>query len=254
LNSESFTLFIRCLKWDAAFSLFVSANLKFKIQNSKFMGYSVLATADGSHTLKGRQFNERYHSERGALTESLHVFIEAGFRQVKKPQLAVLEVGFGTGLNALLTMLEAEKTGQHVYYESVDPYPIDFSTAAALNYPDILGLNKQVFMQLHQLEWGKSVAVTPYFTLHKVQESLLNYNLQKTFDLVYFDAFSPDTQPELWTTEVFSRIYSLLSNNALLTTYSSKGLTKQNLRRAGFTVQRLPGAGGKRHMVRAVKL
>jgi tRNA U34 5-methylaminomethyl-2-thiouridine-forming methyltransferase MnmC len=185
--------------------------------------------------------------------ESLHVFIEAGFRQVARPQLAALEVGFGTGLNALLTMLEAEKIGQHVYYESVDPYPIDLSTAAALNYPDILGVDRQRFMHLHLLEWGKPAAVTPRFTLRKVQENLLSYSPQRSFDLVYFDAFSPEAQPELWAVDVFRRIYSSLNSNSLLTTYSSKGLAKQNLRKAGFAVQRLPGAGGKHHMVRAVK-
>jgi tRNA U34 5-methylaminomethyl-2-thiouridine-forming methyltransferase MnmC len=186
--------------------------------------------------------------------ESRHVFIDAGFKEVKRDQLAVFEVGFGTGLNALLTMLEAEKTGRHVYYESIDPYPIDFLTVDALNFPDVLGVNRQLFMALHRQEWNTPVAVTPRFTLHKIKAALTGYSLQRKFDAVYFDAFSPEKQPELWTVEVFRSIYSSLNSNSLLTTYSSKGLVKQNLRAAGFTVQRLPGAGGKRHMLRAVKL
>ncbi|MDR3189554.1 MAG: tRNA (5-methylaminomethyl-2-thiouridine)(34)-methyltransferase MnmD [Prevotellaceae bacterium] len=215
--------------------------------------HTLLVTADGSHTVRSHQFNECYHSERGAVMESQHVFIEAGLRQLKKSRLAVFEVGFGTGLNALLTMLEAEKTNQHVYFESVDPYPLDLATAAALNYPDILGVDRHRFMELHQHEWNTPVVVTPHFTLYKVKRSLLDYSLQRSFDVVYFDAFSPETQPELWTAEVFSRIYSSLSSSSLLTTYSSKGIVKQNLRAAGFTVQRLAGAGGKRHMLRGAK-
>ncbi|MDR3366821.1 MAG: tRNA (5-methylaminomethyl-2-thiouridine)(34)-methyltransferase MnmD [Prevotellaceae bacterium] len=215
---------------------------------------NIAVTADGSHTVRSEQFNECYHSERGAVMESRHVFIDAGFRQVERAQIAVLEVGFGTGLNALLTMLEAEKSGQHVYYESIDPYPLDLSTAEMLNFSAFLGIDKQLFMELHRHEWNTPFAVTPRFTLHKIKKNLLNYSLQGKFDVVYFDAFSPEAQPELWTNEVFSRIYSSLNNNSLLTTYSSKGTAKRNLREAGFTVQRLPGAGGKRHMLRAVKL
>lgn len=214
---------------------------------------SIILTSDGSHTVRGDHFNECYHSERGAVLESQHVFIEAGLRQVAKAQLAVFEVGFGTGLNALLTLLEAEKTGRHAYFESVDPYPLDFSTAGALNFPDVLGVDRQLFLELHRCEWGSAVDVTPRFTLHKIRANLLHHSLQKGFDVVYFDAFSPEAQPELWTAEVFSRIYSSLNSNAVLTTYSSSGLAKQNLRTAGFAVQRLPGAGGKRHMLRGVK-
>jgi tRNA U34 5-methylaminomethyl-2-thiouridine-forming methyltransferase MnmC len=218
------------------------------------MVHDIILTADGSHTIKSNHFNECYHSAHGAIMESLHVFIEAGLKQIKKSQLAVLEIGFGTGLNALLTMLEVEKTGQHVFYEAIDPYPINFSIADALNYPNILNIDKQLFMQLHQREWGEPVDLTPRFTLHKVKANLLNYNPQSPFDLIYFDAFSPETQPELWTAEVFENIYSLLNSNSILTTYSSKGLVKQNLRKAGFRIERLPGAGGKRHMIRAVKV
>ncbi len=213
----------------------------------------IITTADNSHTVINEQFNETYHSERGAILEALHVFIEAGFRQMQKPQVSVFEVGFGTGLNAWLTLLETEKTGQHVYYESIELYPIDFSTSNVLNFATLTSSDNQLFTQLHQVEWNKPIAITPHFTLHKINANLLNYNIQHLFDVVYFDAFSPDTQPELWTTEIFEKIYKSINTNGLLTTYSSKGLVKQNLRAAGFTVQRLRGAGGKRHMVRALK-
>ncbi len=217
------------------------------------MSPQIITTADNSHTIKNEQFNETYHSERGALLEAMHVFIEAGFRQVEKAQVAVFEVGFGTGLNAWLTLLEAEKTGQDVYYESIELYPIDISTSSSLNFAALTHGDAQLFDLLHQCEWNRPVAITPRFTLHKVKCNLLDYSHQQMFDVVYFDAFSPDTQPELWTENIFQNIYSSLNPNGLLTTYSSKGLVKQNLRSAGFRVQRLQGAGGKRHMVSAVK-
>ncbi len=213
----------------------------------------IITTNDGSHTLINEQFNETYHSERGAILEAMHVFVEAGFRQIKKSQIAVFEVGFGTGLNAWLTMLEAEKTGQHVYYESIELYPIDFFTSNALNFAALTNADFEGFELLHRCEWGKPVAITPHFTLHKINSNLLEYNLIRDFDVAYFDAFSPETQPELWSKDIFQKIYNSLNINGLLTTYSSKGLVKQNLRAVGFTVQRLQGASGKRHMLRAVK-
>lgn len=213
----------------------------------------IITTNDGSHTIVNEQFNESYHSQHGAIMESRHVFIEAGFQRIQKSQVAVFEVGFGTGLNAWLTLLEAEKNKQHVYYESIELYPIEISTSNALNFAALTGGNLQQFALLHLCEWSKPVAVSPHFTLHKVRVNLLDYSIQEIFDVVYFDAFSPDTQPELWSKDIFSKIYKSLNHNGILTTYSSKGLVKQNLRAAGFTVQRLQGAGGKRHMLRAVK-
>jgi len=212
-----------------------------------------ITTNDGSHTVVSEQFNESYHSERGAIMESLHVFIDAGFRQVSKPQVNVYEVGFGTGLNAFLTLLEAQKTGKSVYYEAVESYPISVETAATLNFAQQLGVDSGLFLTLHTCPWGEEIAVTPYFTLKKIRQEVAQYQPSRLFDVAYFDAFSCNTQPELWTESIFAKMYNLLDVNGLLVTYSAKGLAKQALRAAGFTVQRLQGAGGKRHMVRAVK-
>lgn len=210
-------------------------------------------TNDGSHSIKSEHFNEMYHSQNGAIQESLHVFIDAGFQQVAKQDIAIFEMGFGTGLNALLTLLEAEKTGKHVYYEAVELYPISLEAALLLNFTDILGVEKELLVKLHNTPWNSKTQITPYFTINKQLTNIQGYNTNNSFDVVYFDAFSPETQPELWSENVFTNIYNTLNNNGLLVTYSSKGIVKQALRKVGFTVQRLLGAAGKRHMLRAVK-
>ncbi|MDR1225432.1 MAG: tRNA (5-methylaminomethyl-2-thiouridine)(34)-methyltransferase MnmD [Prevotellaceae bacterium] len=218
------------------------------------MAASNIITADGSHTIKNEPFDELYHSERGAVMESLHVFIGAGFQQISSSHVNVYEVGFGTGLNALLTLLEAQKTGKTVYYETVELYPISLESASTLNFTQQLGVENGLFLQLHSCPWNEEVAITPYFTVRKIRQDATLYKPLKLFNVVYFDAFSCNTQPELWTEGLFTLIYNSLITSGLLVTYSSKGLVKQALRTAGFTVKRLPGAGGKRHMVRAVKL
>ena len=211
-------------------------------------------TDDGSPTLFVPELNECYHSTRGAVRESLHVFIDAGLREVGSRQsavgsrgLRVLEVGFGTGLNALLTLLYAEEHKTTIYYEALEKYPLSEEEAAMLNYPD-----KDKLAALHACAWEKQVQLTTGFTLYKRRIDVLDYKPEQVFDLIYFDAFAPTVQPDLWSGELFAKLRASISSGGILVTYSAKGTVKSALRAAGFTVERLPGAAGKRHMIRAI--
>lgn len=214
----------------------------------------VITSGDGSQTLYLPDQDESYHSVHGALTESLHVFISAGMHQFPAlSELRLFEFGFGSGLNALLTALEAEKNQQVVQYTAIEKYPLEASITAQLKYasdPETQAL----FQEIHQAEWDKSVKLTPHFTLQKWyggMEKLLQ--VQTSFHLIYFDAFAPRVQPELWTIDMFSRLFSLLEDGGLLVTYCAKGEVKRNMKAAGFFVEAIPGPPGKREMTRAWK-
>ncbi len=209
-------------------------------------------TADGSHTLRSPHHGDTYHSLRGAVGEARHVFIEAGFSRVAHDPVRVLEMGFGTGLNAWLTLCEAERTGRGVEYTAVELYPVPEEVAVALNYTD-----DPRFAAMHTAPWNEWCEPAEAFRLKKlhgsVAEILDGTKYSAIFDVVYWDAFAPDTQPELWTAEIFAKVFEATAPGGALVTYSSKGEVKRALRSAGFTVERLPGALGKRHMLRAVK-
>jgi tRNA U34 5-methylaminomethyl-2-thiouridine-forming methyltransferase MnmC len=215
----------------------------------------LVITADGSTTLLIPELNETYHSIHGAERESLHVFIDAGLKflcgkgpaERQVPVIRILEMGFGTGLNALLTLLYAEEHQLQVYYEALEKYPLPEEEVALLNYRD-----RDKLLSLHACAWEKPVALSTGFMLHKRQLDLLNYTPEQRFDLVYFDAFAPGVQPKLWSREVFAKLYTAMSPGGVLVTYSSKGTVKNALREAGFEIKRLPGAAGKRHILRAV--
>lgn len=214
-------------------------------------------TEDGSQTLRHPVFGDSYHSSRGAVGESLHVFINEGFRRVlaqREPSsfdigpLKILEVGFGSGLNAFLTATEAVKCRQTVEYHALEPYPVDMNTLCELDY-----WNDPLFKAIHKALWNEPVEVCHGFILEKHEATLQGCKFDTIFDLVYYDAFAYDTQPELWSAELFGKIASGMRTDGILVTYSSKGVVKENLRGAGFEVKRLPGALGKRHMLLAVK-
>ena len=213
-------------------------------------------TNDGSHTLFVPELNEHYHSIHGAVQEAVHVYINAGLHHCQKEEIHVLEVGFGTGLNAFLTLLENIKSDQKIVYTALELYPISVSDAQKLNYAShICPHSEHLFLQLHEAEWGNRIDITPHFSLLKLHQDVTKsdaFNFPTKFDVVYFDAFAPEKQPEMWTREVFEAVLSVCNPDAALTTYCAKGLVRRTMQSAGFTVERLPGPVGKREMLRGI--
>lgn len=224
------------------------------------MQRNLILTKDGSHTVAVPGMNVTYHSVNGAIQESLHVFIDAGWRESIKQRedgkgLHILEMGFGTGLNALLTLIEASAIQQPVHYTAIELYPLGMEEVASLNYCEQLeraGL-QAVFEKLHGAEWGKAEQISEYFIVEKRKVNLGNFVSKQAYDLVYFDAFAPGAQPELWTKEVFEKLYGMMEPNGILVTYCSKGDVRRAMMAAGFSVEKIAGPPGKREMVRARK-
>ena len=212
---------------------------------------SIIITKDNSPTLYVHELNEHYHSTNGALQESLHIFINAGLKEIKKDKISILEVGFGTGLNALLTFQEIQNSNKTIYYETIEKYPINKDIVQNLHKEEIF--NSELFLELHKAIWEEDVTISNNFVLKKLNIDLKKYITQQKFDLIYFDAFSPDKQPNLWTEKIFLKLYNATNKNGILVTYSAKGIVKQALRNAGYIVKRLPGPKGKRHMIKATK-
>jgi len=224
------------------------------------MNRTIITTADGSHSVSIPSLHITYHSSHGALQESMHVFINAGLRFVNEQRnavapLAIFEMGFGTGLNALLTLIEAESNRQPVYYESIDLHPLTVTEAMLLNYCTILQRPdlQNIFIQLHAATLNSPINITPYFTFKKNNSSLLEYRFEQRFQVIYFDAFAPDIQPELWTTEAFEQLAGGMEEEAVLTTYCSKSIVRKAMAAAGLQVMKIPGPPHKREMVRAIK-
>lgn len=219
----------------------------------------IVITEDGSHTLELLGMEEHYHSTFGAVQESMHVFIYNGFYSLSggKEVVNILEIGFGTGLNALLTLIESQKTNLRVYYLTLEPFPLQREEYEALNYPNLLpepGLHEG-FRKFHESEWSKDIELLPGFVFRKEKTVLEAASLPGNFfDLVYFDAFGPDTQPELWTQPLFEKVSGSMKPGGILTTYCAKGRVRRAMKASGFTVEKLPGPPGKREMTRAVKM
>lgn len=219
-------------------------------------GYITLqTTGDGSSTLLLRDLDETYHSRHGALTESRHVFIEAGLAAFAKTAsgrpLNVFEMGFGTGLNALLAHMWAEENRVKVYFDTVELMPLPVSLWSGLVFP---GIPEERIRAIHEIPWNVASGVSDAFTIRKVTGSLIDITLERDFyDVVFFDAFAPSRQPELWTVAVMEKLAGALRPGGLLVTYCAQGQFKRNLRQAGFFVEALPGPPGKREMVRARK-
>jgi tRNA U34 5-methylaminomethyl-2-thiouridine-forming methyltransferase MnmC len=211
-------------------------------------------TGDGSHTVFSPDFGEDYHSSHGAITESGHVFILNGLSKLTMQSLRILEVGFGTGLNALLTARRVSETGQVLFYHAVEAYPLEQPIYCQLNYSGLLPkIPHDCLQELHTCPWNQDNRITSCFTLHKSQGHIEDVAFKSPYNLVYFDAFSPDRQPGLWTTGLFLRIFNSMALGAILVTYCAKGQVRRNLQAAGFHTERLAGAPGKREMLRAIK-
>ncbi len=219
-----------------------------------------LTTKDGSVTIHLPAWNEQYHSKHGAIIEAKHVFIESGFRYLisseenRLDSIAILEIGFGTGLNAFLTSLNAEKNGVKIHYTGVDAYPVVASEIAQLNYPKLLYASSEVFEKLHQTPWESPEVISEFFILTKRKQLFSEIKDKEKYHLIYFDAFGARVQPELWTESIFKAMYAALKFEGVLVTYSAKGSVRRIMQAIGFTVERLPGPPGKRHMLRAVKV
>lgn len=222
------------------------------------MALEVRQTRDGSTTLFVPELNEHYHSVHGALQESLHVFIKMGLEDAltRSVNVRILEVGFGTGLNALLTLQHILATKAQVAYDTLEKYPLSMEVVNLLGFDKFI-LNPELldfFQPLHTAPWEQSVAITPQFTLRKLETDLEAFApAPESYDLVYFDAFAPEKQPHLWTDAIFQKMHDCLAPGGTLVTYCAKGSFKRSLKAAGFMVEALPGPPGKREMTRGLK-
>ncbi len=215
-----------------------------------------LKTKDGSYTLYLTDLDETYHSRFGAVQESQHVFIKNGLDFVKKENLNILEIGLGTGLNVLLSIdfQEKNKYPQKIFLDSIEKYPLTFKLVQDLNYTSDTKQSKW-FETIHNCQWNDYCEILKErFYLRKINMDLLDFNPDKKYDLIYFDAFAPDKQPEMWTKEIFTKLFENMNKNGVLVTFSAKGSVRRIMQSIGFKVYRIPGPPGKREMLRAIKV
>lgn len=230
----------------------------------------IITTADGSKTIQIEDWDEQYHSIHGAIQEANHVYMKHGllfYLETKgysrletslaegTERLCILEIGFGTGLNSFLTLLEAEHYPVNIEYVGIEAFPISIEEMQALNYVEELKVSDRamLFNQLHTSAWEEAVLLTPQFTLHKQQKFFKDITAKNQFDLIYFDAFGARVQPELWTAEIFKIMYDALKPEGVLVTYAAKGSVRRAMLEVGFSIEKLPGPPGKREMLRATK-
>ncbi len=227
------------------------------------MQREIITTSDGSSTIYLPELNEHYHSKHGAIAEAQHVFLKMGLDHYRRlhpnqSEIKILEIGLGTGLNALLTYFYSKDKNTNIYYTGLEAYPVCVEELQKLNYFErIPGINSQesktIFDSLHKSNWEVATAITPCFTLVKKQISFLEFTPKTTHDIIYFDAFGPRVQPELWTDDLLNTMYNSLNKNGVFVTYCAKGSVRRTLVSLGFEVERLEGPPGKREMLRATK-
>lgn len=219
------------------------------------MKRKIILTADGSKTIQIEDWNEQYHSKHGAIQEAYHVFISQGLGLFQNRDIHILEIGFGTGLNALITLLEAPKLNLTVDYAGIEAFPVSLEEVSQLDYCkqlDCLG-QQETFQKMHRDRWEEKLSITDTFILLKQKKDFRDIDEANLFNLVYFDAFGARVQPELWTEDIFSRMYTALKKEGVLVTYAAKGSVRRAMQAVGFSVERLPGPPGKREMLRATK-
>ena len=216
------------------------------------MKREILITSDGSTTINLPELNEQYHSKNGSINESYHVFINSGLRQVASNVVSILEIGFGTGLNCFITYLEAEK---EIHYVGVEAYPVTSEEVEKMNFISVLNAEKDKasFEKIHDIPWEEKHQISNKFSLTKRKQFFEDIDDKNAFNLIYFDAFGARVQPQLWTVEIFRKMFDSLQENGILVTYSAKGSVRRALQEVGFTVERLPGPPAKREMLRAIK-
>ncbi|HSD15329.1 MAG TPA: tRNA (5-methylaminomethyl-2-thiouridine)(34)-methyltransferase MnmD [Flavobacterium sp.] len=219
------------------------------------MKRKIIQTEDGSSSLLMEEWGETYHSRHGAIQEAKHVFIQNGLSLFKEQSVVILEIGFGTGLNAFITFLEAKKFNQNINYVGVEAYPILPEEVVKLNYVAQLDATQYdtEFQRMHSSEWGKNIILSDSFTLTKRKQFFNEINDKDCFDLIYFDAFGFQYQPELWSVEIFRIMFDALKENGVLVTYACRSSIKRAMLEVGFKVEKLKGPPGKREMLRAVK-
>ena len=220
------------------------------------MKREIIQTLDGSTTIHIADWEECYHSKHGAIQEAQHVFIKNGLSLFQNQKIAILEIGFGTGLNAFITLLEAKKMQQTIDYVGVEAYPISADEVLNMNYVAELDAMQEsaIFNKMHESDWGEKIVLNDGFVLTKRKQFFEEIDDENKFDLVYFDAFGYRVQPELWSTAIFDKMYKSLKMNGVLVTYAARGIVKRNMIEVGFKVEKLEGPPGKREMFRARKL
>lgn len=223
------------------------------------MKRKIITTADGSKTIHIEDWDEQYHSKHGAIQEAAHVFIKSGLHhklnfQTNSKPISILEIGFGTGLNAFLTLIEAQKLKLNINYVGVEGYPVKIDEVNDLNYTSILaGSYANFFNKLHEVSWEDTHLISSNFSITKRQQFFSEIKDELSFDLIYFDAFGARVQPELWSKSIFQIMYNALKPNGVLVTYAAIGQVKRDMKSLGFKVERIEGPPGKRHMLRATK-
>ena len=217
------------------------------------MKNKLVITNDGSHSIFNPKINETYHSKHGAIVEAEHVFIKNGLLAENKKQFNILEVGFGTGLNALLTSQKAKQKNITINYHGIELYPVAEKSYNQLNFTDLIGEEKSELLKLHECSWEEEHIIHDFFKLTKNEIELEKYTSNTKFDIIYFDAFSPEKQPHLWNEEIFQNMYNLLKEDGFLVTYCAKGVVKRTMKSVGFEIVVLDGPPGKRQMTRVNK-
>jgi tRNA U34 5-methylaminomethyl-2-thiouridine-forming methyltransferase MnmC len=227
------------------------------------MKRQLIQTKDHSYTLFVPELDEHYHSIHGAMQEAEHVFLNAGLLPIatNKKEIRILEIGFGTGLNTWLTCLSADVNKLNIHYTGLEKYPVQEPEWSALSYAERMperyaatSLNpKALFDHMHEIPWEAPVALSDNFHLTKVQIDFKDFSALEAFDLIYYDAFAPSAQANLWTVELFTNMFQALKPRGVLVTYCVKGEVRRNMQAAGFLVEKIPGPPGKREMARAYK-
>jgi tRNA U34 5-methylaminomethyl-2-thiouridine-forming methyltransferase MnmC len=215
-----------------------------------------MVTDDGSHSIFVPDLDEHYHSTHGAIQESEHVFIKSGLELCLKKKITIFEVGFGTGLNAFLAFRYAMKHRCEIEYITIEKYPLSQQEYETLNYAKIIDPTlEEYFKNIHYCGWNQTEKIHPYFSIHKIEGDLRSTNIDTfhSFDIVFFDAFAPNKQPDLWDEQVYHEIYNQCHQGAMLVTYCSKGSVRRGFIQVGFRVERIPGPPGKKEMIRAIK-